>query len=101
MTDAKWQTEKGEKEGEETSTDTGHMLAGEDITWVDLEGAGGNDYTEFLLMSRCKHHILANSSFSWWGAWLSLGQPGTGKKMVIAPLNGITGRITGIFIPEI
>ena len=29
-----------------------------DITWVDLQGAGDNDYMEFLLMSRCKHHIL-------------------------------------------
>ena len=91
VTDAKWQTEKGEKEGEETSTDTGHMLAGEDITWVDLEGAGGNDYTEFLLMSRCKHHILANSSFSWWASYLNKNP----EKTVFAPerwLNGVDNR---------
>ena len=29
------------------------------------------DLTEFWLMSRCRHHILANSSYSWWAAWLS------------------------------
>lgn len=28
------------------------------------------DYVELFLMNRCNHHIISNSSFGWWGAWL-------------------------------
>lgn len=49
-------------------------------TVLDHNGPG-HAYEDMRLMSLCKHHIIANSSFSWWGAWLS-GNP---EKMVIAP----------------
>lgn len=38
-------------------------------------------YLDMLLMSNCRHHIVANSSFSWWGAWLA----SYADKVILAP----------------
>jgi hypothetical protein len=36
-----------------------------------IEGNDEDAWKDMALMAACKHHIIANSSFSWWGAWLS------------------------------
>jgi hypothetical protein len=50
-------------------------------TTIVAHNRGEQSYEDMRLMSLCKHHIIANSSFSWWGAWLC-AYP---QKVVIAP----------------
>jgi Glycosyl transferase family 11 len=51
-------------------------------TYVTHNGPD-RDYEDLFLMSACRDHVIANSSFSWWGAWLGEHS----DKLVCAPKN--------------
>jgi hypothetical protein len=66
----------------------------DDIVWCKENFAGDNiifceeqlwkeDHLQLYLMSKCRHQVIANSSFSWWSAWLNSNN----DKVVIRPLN--------------
>jgi len=62
-------------------------LAGNDVVVVDAnKPAAGQD--ELRLMAACRHHVIANSSLSWWGAWLATGA----GQIVVAPTPWFTHR---------
>lgn len=70
------------------SPDTTYLIFSNDIMWCKSNFVGDNfvfidesDYIDMWLMSLCNHNIIANSSFSWWGAWLNQNP----NKKVIAP----------------
>ena len=52
-----------------------------------LVAEGNVNYVDLCLMTLCTGHIIANSSFSWWGAWLS------DSKKVVAPTNWFSGHL--------
>jgi hypothetical protein len=66
-----------------------YLIFSDDVSWCRETFRGdqfafcdtGNHWLDLAIMSRCDHHILAASSFSWWGAWLN---PSPNKE-VIAP----------------
>jgi hypothetical protein len=57
-------------------------------TYVNVSALGLTDYMELSLMTFGKYFIIPNSTFSWWGAWLSQ----TVGKKVFAPRNWFTKK---------
>jgi hypothetical protein len=71
-----------------------YFIFSDDIEWVKQKVKGWAtkitfvsglyavpSWVDMMLMSKCSHNIIANSSFSWWGAWLNYNP----QKIVIAP----------------
>ena len=72
------------------------MVLSDDINWCREQFVGkrfkfssSNDpFIDLCLMSLCNYHIISNSSFSWWGSWLSK------SKKTIAPRNWFCGQFS-------
>lgn len=78
-----------------------------DIPWVEANlkfkkytvidfNSGNNSWKDMALMSKCKHNIISNSTFSWWGAYLNANP----EKIVISPSRYLNNDITTDFYPE-
>ena len=88
------------------------MVFSDDLDWCRAQPVFSGDRFHFsdgrsasqdlCLMSLCRHHVIANSSFSWWGAWLA-GREG---QVVVAPKRwfGETGHTAALdtrdLVPE-
>jgi hypothetical protein len=55
-------------------------FTGADVSVVSVDGGDATD--DLAAMAHCRHHIVANSSLSWWGAWLGGGE----GAIVVAPM---------------
>ena len=69
-----------------------------EVVYVEHNNSDDTSFEDMRLMSACKDHIIANSSFSWWGAWLNPSR----SKTVIAPkmwFNETTGVNTRDLLP--
>ena len=82
-------------------------LFSDDVEWVRQNirlpratvvdcNRGADSWQDMMLMSLCKHNIICNSTFSWWGAWLNANP----EKRVIAPARWMADVELPYIIPE-
>jgi Glycosyl transferase family 11 len=72
-----------------------HLPLPGEILFVELP-AEVSAHWEIWLMQQCHHHIIANSSFSWWGAWLNTRS----DKRLVAPARWFLNQASDIVPPS-
>lgn len=87
--------QRAKKRIESVITTAHYFVFSDDIEWCKhhfsflgnlvsfVETHAFSTWEDMYLMSLCRHHIIANSTYSWWSAWLNQ----TPEKIVIAPVN--------------
>lgn len=70
----------------------GNLRLENKVKYIDHNGSN-NAWQDLILMSTCNHHIIANSSFSWWGAWLGGQNRQSYNQLVIYPKNWFKSEV--------
>ena len=84
-----------------------YYVFSDDIAWVKANiklpqatyidwNKGKDSWQDMMLMSHCRHHIICNSTFSWWGAWLNPRK----DKMVFCPEKWFSHSETPYIYPK-
>lgn len=60
----------------------------DDFTIVDVNDPASGAYADMWLMSLCDYNIIADSTFSWWGAWFNCSP----ERIILAPHRSLSGR---------
>jgi hypothetical protein len=68
-----------------------NLRLADDAVFV-THNTGTDAWQDLILMARCQHQIIANSSFSWWGAWLADQRRPAPDHLVVAPARWFAGQ---------
>jgi hypothetical protein len=73
------------------------QFLGPDFLFCDLPASRTDPLHDMRLMAACHHHVIVNSSYSWWGAWLNP----SADKVVVAPFMWMTDLpSTNLLLPD-